>query len=346
MKYILTILLLFAVTGAVVCQDKKNTKQTNILPGQPWLDNKGKHINAHSGGILFFNGVYYWHGEYKLESKAEKDTADGGISCYTSTDLINWNNAGVVLSVDYKNPDSDIAYGCILERPKIIFNEQTKKFVAFFKLYLKGDGYTTAYVGVAVSNSPLGPFTYSHKFLACGSVNGSGDFSMYKDDDGYLYHIAVRKPDKRLCYARMNNDYMLPAQDYTPYPEVELHTEAPAIVKYNGIYHLIGSGSMGWAPTAPRYYTSKNLQGPWKAEINPLEGINPVNKIGVEKTFGGQSTFICKIQGLKDKYIAMFDVWKPDAASTGGYIWLPIVFKDNRLLIKWVDSWNPNAFKK
>ncbi len=342
MKSIFLNIILLALMQAGFCQDKKQVKQIAIVPGQPWLDNKGKHINAHSGGISFFNGVYYWHGEHKIEGKAEKDTADGGISCYTSTDLINWQNAGVVMSVDYKNPDSDIAYGCILERPKIIFNAQTNKFVAFFKLYLKGDGYATAYVGVAVANSALGPFTYSHKFLACGSVNGSGDFAMYKNDDGNLYHIAVRKPDKRLCYAKMNSDYMLPAEDYTAYPEVELHTEAPAIIKHNGTYHLMGSGSMGWAPTAPRYYTSKSLKGPWKIEKNPLEGLNPVNNIGIEKTFGGQSTFILSVQGIKNVYVMMYDIWRPDAASTGGYIWLPIVFQNDKLKVKWKDNWNPN----
>jgi hypothetical protein len=346
MKFIFISIILFTLSHVSFCQEKKLAKQTAIMPAQPWLDNKGQHINAHSGGIMFFNGVYYWHGEHKIEGKAEKDTADGGISCYTSTDLINWQNAGVVLHVDYKNPSSDIAYGCILERPKIIFNEQTRKFVAFFKLYLKGDGYATAYVGVAVANSPLGPFTYSHKFLACGSVNGSGDFAMYKNDDGYLYHIAVRKPDKRLCYAKMSGDYLLPAENYTPYPEVELHTEAPAIVKYNGVCHLLGSGSMGWAPTAPRYYTSKSLKGPWKVEANPLQGINPQNNIGTEKTFGGQSTFIFPVQGIKDAYVVMFDVWRPDAASTGGYIWLPINFSNNKLQIKWKDSWSLDLFKK
>jgi Glycosyl hydrolases family 43 len=159
-------------------------------------------------------------------------------------------------------------------------------------LYLKGDGYTTAYVGVAIANSLLGSFSYSHKFLACGSVNGSGDFAMYKNDDGNLYHVAVRKPDKRLCIAKMSADYLLPVENYTPFPEVELYTEAPAVVKYNGIYHLLGSGSMGWVPTVPRYYTSKSLKVPWKSEENPLIGINPINSIGVEKTFGGQSIFI------------------------------------------------------
>jgi hypothetical protein len=79
---------------------------------------------------------------------------------------------------------------------------------------------------------------------------------MYKDDDGYLYHIAVRKPDKRLCYVKMSNDYILPSEKYTPFDEVELHTEVPAIVKHNGIYHMMGSGSASWKPTAARDYTS------------------------------------------------------------------------------------------
>lgn len=340
---IVTVLLFTAATSSFA--QKKETKETNIFPGKEWLDNNGKHINAHSGGILFFNGVYYWHGEYKIEGKAE-GAADGGISCYTSTDLINWNNAGVVFSVDYHNPKSDISYGCVLERPKIVFNNKTKKFVAFFKLYLKGDGYRTAYVGVATAGSPLGPFTYSHKFLACGSVNGSGDFAMYKDDDGNLYDIAVRKPDKYMCIARMSDDYMLPATEYALMPNITRATEAPAIIKRNGIYHLIGSASTGWKPNAARYFTSKSLKGPWTKEDNPLEGTNPTNGLDKEKTFGGQSTFIFPVQGLKDADIIMFDVWKPEQASEGGYIWLPLTFKNNKLSVKWMDEWNLEVFKK
>jgi hypothetical protein len=41
------------------CQDRNNF----IKPGQVWPDNGGKHINAHGGGILFYNYTYYWFGE-------------------------------------------------------------------------------------------------------------------------------------------------------------------------------------------------------------------------------------------------------------------------------------------
>lgn len=34
-------------------------------PGQVWLDTQGKVIQAHSAGILYKDGVYYWYGENK-----------------------------------------------------------------------------------------------------------------------------------------------------------------------------------------------------------------------------------------------------------------------------------------
>src|SRR5882724_2706547 len=34
-------------------------------PGQAWNDTDGKPINAHGGGVLFHDGVYYWYGEFK-----------------------------------------------------------------------------------------------------------------------------------------------------------------------------------------------------------------------------------------------------------------------------------------
>lgn len=42
----------------------------------------------------------------------------------------------------------------------------------------------------------------------------------------------------------------------------------------------------------------------------------------------------------------MFDVWKPDDASKGGYIWLSLSFKNNQLSVKWMDEQNFRFFKK
>ncbi len=343
---VFSLLLIFMLSNTFKTEGQTKTEQSFIFPAKEWLDNKGKPINAHGGGLLFHNGIYYWYGEHKIDGKSEADLADGGIHCYTSTDLINWTDAGLVLSVDYTNASSDLAYGCLVERPKVVYNKTTRKFIAYFKYYPKGSGYEIAYVGVAVSESPAGPFTYSHKFLAAGSAKGSGDFSMFIDDDGALYHLAVRKPDKAFVMSKMRDDFLLPTTSYTVSKGIEMHTEAPAIIKVAGVFHLLGSGSSGWKPNTARYYTSKNINGPWAAHGNPCIGTNSVDNMGSDKTFGAQSSFIFKVNGLNDAYVAMFDIWKPDMPIEGRYIWLPIAINQNKFSINWIDKWNVNTFKK
>src|SRR5690606_41636958 len=57
-----------------------------------------------------------------------------------------------------KDNTSPIVAGSTIERPKVIYNETTGKFVMYFHLELKGQGYEAAHVGVAVSDKPTGPY--------------------------------------------------------------------------------------------------------------------------------------------------------------------------------------------
>ena len=79
---------------------------------------------------------------------------------------MDWTNEGAVLEV-VDDEMSDIVRGCILERPKVIYNERTDQFVMWFHLDLKGQGYHAARAGVAVSDSPTGPY----RFIRSGRVN-------------------------------------------------------------------------------------------------------------------------------------------------------------------------------
>jgi len=346
MKNILYMVVMMVCFYPSANGQNSNRKQTDFRPAQVWHDNNGNAINAHGGGVIFFEGKYYWYGEHKLPGKSEATFADGGIHCYSSDDLLNWNDEGIVLSVDYKNENSDLAYGCILERPKVVYNEKNKQFVVYFKLYLKGVGYEKSNVGVAVADKPTGPFRYHHRFHGGGSPYGSGDFSMFKDENGALYHLTVRKPDKAFVIGKMDEDYYYPDGDYQICDGIELHTEAPAVIKRGGVYHLLGSGSSGWKPNAARYYTTDNLLGKWTYHGNPCHGINKVDDIGIEKTFGGQSSYVVQVQGKNDAYIVMFDIWKPENPVTGRYIWLPAGFENGNLTVTWRDTWNMNHFIK
>ena len=133
--------------------------------GEIWPDTDGNHINAHGGGILKYNDTYYWFGEHKSDHTS--DALVGGM-CYASKDLRNWHNCGVALSVvDEKG--HDIERGCILERPKVVYNKMTGKFCMWFHLELKGKGYNAARYGVAVSDKPEGPYSFLYSQRANAS---------------------------------------------------------------------------------------------------------------------------------------------------------------------------------
>lgn len=334
-----TLLVLAFLSGAhAVAQ-----KQEEYKPGQLWNDAAGRPINAHGGGVLFHQGLYYWYGEHKIEGLSEATHADGGVHCYASKDLLNWHDMGMMIRLDRPETE-DLTHECNSDRPKVVYNETTREFVMFFKLYLRGMGSRVAFVAVATSSSPTGPFSYRHKFLGGNSPEGTGDFAMFKDDDGNLYHLAVRKPDKSFVIGKMRDDYLLPAGDYTVCEGITKGTEAPAVIKKDGKYILLASGSTGWKPNAARAFSGESLHGPWTAWDNPVSGTNPHNGLGSELTFGGQSSFVLKVEGRENAYIALFDINKPEHPYESGYIWLPVLFEASKISIPWQDAWSLQFF--
>jgi hypothetical protein len=139
---------------ALNCQDTNN----QIKPGEIWPDTEGNHINAHGGGILYFDDTYYWFGESRLP-RSEKNRSKYGVSCYSSKDLLNWKNEGLALRV-INDTASLLIPGCVIERPKVIYNKNNGKFVMWFHHELKGQGYKAALTGVAVSDNVTGPYKY------------------------------------------------------------------------------------------------------------------------------------------------------------------------------------------
>lgn len=326
------------VGTALLGQSHAGTHGT-FKPGQPWPDNNGKHINAHGGGILFHAGTYYWFGEHKIEGKAG-NVAHVGVRVYSSTDLYNWTDEGIALAVS-KDPGSDIAEGCILERPKVVYNAKTRKFVMWFHLELKGQGYKAARSGVAVADRMTGPYTFLKSFRPDDSM--ARDQTLFVDDDGKAYHLYASEENLTLHIAQLSDDYLAPSGKYVRAFEGR-YMEAPAICKRQGKYYFLGSGCTGWAPNAARSAVADSMFGPWTELDNPCVGVNPTNGMGPAKTFGGQSTFILPVQGKPDAFIAMFDIWKPDNAIDGRYAWLPMEFSNDGFSIPWENEWDLSTF--
>lgn len=327
------------------------TVHSEFRPGQPWPDSRGVHINAHGFCVLDFGGRHYWYGAHKIEGKTEDEKNEAGVRCYVSDDLMNWQDQGLVLSVFEKDSHRDLADAFILDRPKVIYQASSKTFLLYFKLYppkSKGgkSGKDYAWVGVATSPKPTGPFAYKGYFLGNHDKFGTGDFAIFQDTDGSIHHIAVRKPDKALIQGRLSEDGLKPVGDYKVMEGVTIGTEAPAFFRRNGKVYLLGSGTSGWKPNPARMFVADKLAGPYKELPNPCRGVNPIHQLGPDKTFGGQSTFVYPVAGRKDAWIAMFDINKPEGPIHAGYIWLPIEFEAEQPVIRWRDSWSLSVFSK
>ena len=363
-----------AVSCAVTCAHAKpSDARDTIEPGQLWLDTDGVHINAHGGGVLYHDGVYYWYGEHKTEGRAG-NVANVGVRVYRSTDLANWENAGVALAVD-DDEQSEIVRGSIIERPKVLYNEGTGKFVMWFHLELKGHRYNAARTGCAIADAPTGPFSYlgsvrpnagrfpvelrddlrervihrtpaaetpttqaeqSDDFFVRDFYGGqmARDMTLFLDDDGTAYHVFASEENLTLHIAELDETFTKHTGRYARVLVGEKR-EAPALFKRHGRYHLITSGCTGWAPNAAGHAVADSIWGPWTQTGNPCVGE------GADLTFRGQSTFVLSVAGRDDTYIFMADRWNPENAIDGRYIWLPIEFDDGVPVLQYRDVWRP-----
>ncbi|MDE8697762.1 glycosyl hydrolase family 43, partial [Bacteroides cellulosilyticus] len=79
--------------------------------------------------------------------------------------------------------------------------------------------------------------------------------------------------------------------------------------------------------------------GVWELKDNPCLGRD------ADKTFYTQSTYVLPIEGMQDKFIAMFDRWNKTDLINSRYVWLPIEFDGDRPLSRWADQWSTQTME-
>lgn len=371
MKTIRLLLLLYAF----IMQLSNASAQTAFRPGQLWTDTQGTAINAHGGGMLFYGHTYYWFGEYKSENTS---AALKGITCYTSTDLVHWHNKGIALAVSTQK-GSDIERGCIMERPKVVYCPKTGKFVMWFHLELKDQGYAAARAAVAVSDRPEGPYTY----LRSGRVNAgkypcnftAGDIAAL--DTLQVSHYATwwtptwRKAVEQGLFLKRDFAGGQMARDMTIFVDdngkayhifssednMTLHIAelSDDYIHHTGRYVRVAPGGQNEAPTlfkhAGKYWMITSGCTGWDpnaARMFSADSImgpwtqhpNPCQGAKASTTFGAQGTYVLHLtNGHKSEYIFMADVWNPKRPIDARYVWLPITFRQGLPVIEWRDNW-------
>ena len=345
-----------------------------FYPGQPWLDTDGKRIQAHGGSVMYLDGVYYWYGENKEKTTGRDEIWHWGVRCYSSADLYNWEDRGLIIPPELEDLSSSLHPASMMDRPHIIYNERTKKFVCWLKI-MNRDG--TQSETVLTANRILGPYEKVKEGLRPLGMS-AGDFDLAVAPDGKAYYYFERVHSETIC-ADLTDDYTDVTGYYSthfPHPYPPYVREATAHFMRKGKHYLITSGTTGYLPNPSETAIADSWHGPYRVLGNPHPADESLT------SFHSQISSVFKVQGKKDLYIAVADRWRPDlmdadyrmysrifermfasedegtedpAASLPGrdteantscaeYVWLPILFDGEDVRIEWRDKWRLDEF--
>lgn len=348
-----------------------------IRPGQIWLDTEGKRIQAHGAQVFYENGTYYWVGENKEKTLGKDKIWTWGIRLYSSKDLYNWTDEGLIVEPDTENENSPLHPFRQIDRPHILYNEKTKKYVLWLKYS------DESYYAVFTSDNLKGKYELVNSMYRPFDAN-CGDYDLQKDEktgEAYLY-FEVNHTD--LWCAALSEDYTEVKGNYSVIyegKEPPLTREAPAHFVRHGKHYLITSGMTGYLPNPSEVTVSDNWMNGYKVQGNPH--INDKSNT----SFHSQISCVFKVQG-KDLYIAVADRWVPEQVnvsyngrygvsdkrrkevmaeviamgidpktdyqravqeavrlleqentSIADYVWLPIEFDGDTVKIKWHEEW-------
>ncbi|MBO4506815.1 MAG: hypothetical protein J5728_10355, partial [Lachnospiraceae bacterium] len=174
----------------------KQYRYDSFKPGAVWRDTENTPIQAHGGQVQQMQipdpetgekvTKWVWVGEDKTNGYR------GGVCAYSSDDLYNWKFEGIIMKnvpnrrvldtdpyfrsvyAGYSSEELDnvalalSAERAVIERPKLIYNEKTDKYILWFHAdgptATSDSNYAAACAGVAVSDTPFGPYRFVGRY--------------------------------------------------------------------------------------------------------------------------------------------------------------------------------------
>lgn len=345
----------------------------SFKPGKEWLDTDGNLIQAHAGYMFQENGVFYWYGENKEKSVTEREIWHWGVRLYSSTDLYNWKSEGIILEPELIDESHPLHFNSKMDRPHVVFNKKNKQYVMWMKI-MSGKYCPTNHACIAVADSIKGPFKIvKDNYLPNGFE--FGDFEIIIDGDNA--YLIYEKPHTEMIITKLSEDYLsVTENEYKSYfknGRPPFIREAPATFIKGGSYYMITSGTTAKFPNQSEIAISNNgYMGDWKVIGDPF--VNDVKKT----SFDSQVSCIFKCPNKKNLYIVMADRWLIDLPENlpditkiydemynpatiemsfresdwtnrntlnARYVWLPLVFENEKPVIKWYDEWKLEDFE-
>jgi xylan 1,4-beta-xylosidase len=253
-----TTVLLLAALAICPCTWAEQLAATKPAPGRTYRNPLLPEREIADPFVLRVDGKYYLY----------PTTDSRGYEVFVSDDLVHWERKARV----FRDPrGGDWA-------PEVFHNKRGDgKFYLYYTDNMPGPkhGPFNKQIGVAVAESPLGPFADKGP-LATQSI----DADLFQDDDGslYLYYVELAGGFKIIVQPMANPLSKKGESKVVIRPTEEWEkrsgevTEGPFMLKHNGNYYLMFSGSGADSPNyGIGYATSKSPTGPFvKYAGNPI----------------------------------------------------------------------------
>jgi Glycosyl hydrolases family 43 len=342
-----------------------------IRSGQPWLDTNGRPIQAHGGSILAQQDGFFWYGENKERTTGRDGVWHWGVRCYTSTDLATWEDLGLIIPPDLEDSSSPLHPTQLLDRPHIISNPATGRYVCWLRLSSRS-GRPQRLVALE-ADALLGPYTIVEPGIRPLGMD-AGDFDVVVDpNDGKAYCYFERVHRELVC-ADLTANYT----GFTGYYSTHFTRagppfvrEAPAHFTRHDRHYLITSGTTWYFPNPSEVAIAETYHGPWRLLGDP----HPSD--ATRTSFRSQISSVFKHPGKQDLYVALADRWLPelpddaphaadvmathsasDAArllepygygadpdtSRARYVWMPFRFDGEMPYLDWRSEWRVDDF--
>ena len=342
------LLLAFTIGGSKFYSAK--AQSPNIKNDVFWHTKNGLPINSQGGGIFNFvdpitgENKYYWYGVHYAEANTYRENPSvtlknatfESVTCYSSTDLVNWTFEADVLTIDELIKRSDYRKTWV-GRLGVAYIAELKKYAMFVQ--------HGSEVLITTSDTPTGQFSW-HQQISMKDMIGTtntGDQTVFTDEDtgkSYLIYSYGQGRNKIYVSEIGVKNGKVNLLDCTEVFKGQSR-EGNCMFKYKNKYYLAASNIYGWDSSLAYYLVSDNIRGPYVAKKDMMV----MNGTSDDYAHVTQTGFFVTLKGSKQETVVYCgDRWANFAGNGLGYNqWFPLSFEGHTPYFNSLGSWNLDA---
>ncbi|MFC5283108.1 family 43 glycosylhydrolase [Pedobacter alpinus] len=340
-KYSLQLFIVFLIANNVLGQN------LNIKNDTFWNTADGKPLYSQGGGIFKFKDPktglqkYFWYGVQYKEADiyrhnpavTNKNASFQSVTCYSSTDLVNWVFEGDVLTEQQLFNNRKPTW---VGRLGVAYLKEQNKYAMVIQLGNK--------VLFAVAGTPTETFKYQQEIDMTSMIGTSntGDQTVFTDEDtgkSYLVYSYGNGRNKIYISEIGLKDGMVNLLDCNKIFEGESR-EGNCLFKYKNKFYMSASNIYGWDGSFAYYLVADNILGPYM----PTNNMQIMDGCTEDFAHVSQTGFFYTVKGTaQETVIYCGDRWSNFAGNGLGYNqWVPLSFTGVKPYFNSISSWSLN----